>query len=116
MKVYRGYRNSNGCEVTIAQNGVTGSLDPGPSQRLFNHSPDGFEWGYGGSGPAQLSLAMLLDHFDGKEGKDELALKDYQDFKFAVIAGFHGDTWSITTAEIDLVLERIAASRIKAPF
>ena len=26
---------------------------------LFNHSPTGFSWGYGGSGPAQLALARL---------------------------------------------------------
>jgi len=35
-------------------------LDPAPSQRLWNHSPDGFNWGYAGSGPAQLALAVLL--------------------------------------------------------
>lgn len=35
-------------------------LDPQPSQKLVNHSPDGFAWGYGGSGPAQLALAVLL--------------------------------------------------------
>lgn len=35
-------------------------LDPAPSQAVFNHSPDGFAWGYGGSGPAQLALAILL--------------------------------------------------------
>ena len=29
-------------------------LDAGPSQRVWNHSPDGFAWGYGGGGPAQL--------------------------------------------------------------
>ncbi len=28
---------------------------------LYNHSPTGFEWGYWGSGPAQLALAMLAD-------------------------------------------------------
>src|SRR5947209_8602479 len=28
---------------------------------LFNHSPTGFSWGYGGSGPAQLALALLAD-------------------------------------------------------
>lgn len=27
-------------------------LDPEPSQKVRNHSPDGFYWGYGGSGPA----------------------------------------------------------------
>ena len=35
-------------------------LDAGPSQRVWNHSPDGFAWGYGGSGPAQLALALLI--------------------------------------------------------
>lgn len=35
-------------------------LDPAPSQAVWNHSPDGFAWGYGGSGPAQLALAVLL--------------------------------------------------------
>ena len=29
---------------------------------LWNHSPTGFEWGYCGSGPAQLALALLADH------------------------------------------------------
>ena len=35
-------------------------LDPQPSQKVWNHSPDGFAWGYAGSGPAQLALALLL--------------------------------------------------------
>lgn len=57
-------------------------LDPAPSQAIYNHSPDGFMWGYGGSGPSQLALALLL-YFQGKE----YALAHYQDFKFDVIAG-----------------------------
>jgi len=48
---------------------------------LQNHSPDGFCWGYGGSGPAQLALAILADCID-----DEKALKYYQEFKADVIA------------------------------
>src|SRR5215469_11969326 len=28
---------------------------------LVNHSPSGFDWGPGGSGPAQLALALLAD-------------------------------------------------------
>lgn len=31
-------------------------------QGLVYHSPDGFEWGYGGSGPSDLSLNILA-HF-----------------------------------------------------
>lgn len=36
-------------------------LSPARSQAVWNHSPDGFGWGYGGSGPAQLALAILLE-------------------------------------------------------
>jgi hypothetical protein len=35
-------------------------LDPKPSQKWHNHSPDGFNWGYEGSGPSQLALAIHL--------------------------------------------------------
>jgi ribosomal protein S27AE len=35
-------------------------VSPERSQRVWNHSPDGFNWGYEGSGPAQLALAILL--------------------------------------------------------
>lgn len=59
-------------------------LDPRPSQSLHNHSPDGFSWGYAGSGPAQLALALLL-HFAGQK----FALKHYQKFKFEVL--YHQD-------------------------
>lgn len=57
-------------------------LNPGPSQTLINHSPDGFSWGYGGSGPAQLALALLLHYTDRA-----FAMGHYQNFKFEVIAG-----------------------------
>ena len=56
-------------------------LEPGPSQKIKNHSPDGFCWGYGGSGPCQLALAVLL----ALKGK-EYALENYQKFKWDVIA------------------------------
>jgi hypothetical protein len=36
-------------------------LDPARSQKIVNHSPDGFSWGYSGSGPSQLALAILLE-------------------------------------------------------
>jgi hypothetical protein len=39
-------------------------------------------WGYGGSGPAQLALALLADVFDD----DGLDLRYHQDFKWKVIA------------------------------
>jgi hypothetical protein len=57
-------------------------LDPRRSQKLWNHSPDGFNWGYGGSGPAQLALAILLEM--GVD--DATAVQWHQDFKFAIVA------------------------------
>lgn len=53
-----------------------------PRFDLRRHSPTGFEWSYGGSGPAQLALAICADHLKD----DELALKVYQYFKANVIA------------------------------
>jgi hypothetical protein len=62
---------------------------------LRNHSPTGFAWGYGGSGPAQLALAILMD----ATGEQALALRHYQEFKFQFVAGW-GDSWRITQAEV----------------
>lgn len=53
-----------------------------PRRDLVNHSPDGFAWGYEGSGPAQLALAILADHLKD----DDRALAIYQQFKRMVIA------------------------------
>src|SRR2546426_5830744 len=38
-----------------------------PRLDLWNHSPTGFECGYGGSGPAQLALALLAEHLRNDE-------------------------------------------------
>lgn len=94
MATYRGFRHIAGGEALL----VTKDNDillPTPSQRLWNHSPDGFNWGYGGSGPAQLALALLYDVTRDKE----IALARHYDFKWACVAGW-GDDWAITTAEI----------------
>lgn len=56
-------------------------LDVDYSQTIINHSPDGFNWGYGGSGPAQLALAVMLRVFSKKK-----ATERYQEFKEKVIA------------------------------
>jgi len=39
-------------------------LDPKESLQHRNHSSDGFNWGYLGSGPSQLALAVALKLFD----------------------------------------------------
>ena len=53
-------------------------LSPAKSLKIRNHSPDGFNWGYGGSGPSQLALAICLELFGSQS--------DYQSFKWDIIA------------------------------
>ena len=39
-------------------------LSPEASWTMSVHSPDGFAWSYGGSGPSQLTLAIPLEFTD----------------------------------------------------
>ena len=94
--IYEGQRSET--KIMVSVDGFT--LLVIPSLRLRNHSPDGFNWGYGGSGPAQLALAILLDY-----AGEEIALKYYQTFKRNTVAHW-GDLWRITGKEIDSWLER----------
>lgn len=49
--------------------------------RIKKHSPTGFEWRYGGSGPADLALNILLNFVS-----EEMAYWLHQEFKSQVIA------------------------------
>jgi hypothetical protein len=70
-------------------------LDAQRSLKIRNHSPDGFEWGYGGSGPAQLALALLMELLPVR-----VAEAYYQKFKRMVIAGLNNSAWVLTSGEI----------------
>ena len=63
---------------------------------LLSASPAGFEWGYGGSGPAQLAIAILAHAFD-----DEFACEWYQQFKREVVANLPEDRWTLRASELD---------------
>ena len=97
MKQYEGRRQGYAVIVTVDGRRLN------PRHDLWNHSPTGFEWGYGGSGPAQLALAILADHCRN----DEQALNFYQRFKWAVIAELPGRGWTLTRPHIDQVLQTL---------
>ena len=82
---------------------VAHELDP--RFDLRNHSPTGFEWGYEGSGAAQLALAILADQLKD----DERAQLAYQEFKFMVIGRLPVEGWTLTSQQIDKALDRIEA-------
>lgn len=57
-----------------------------PRYDIANHSPDGFECGYPGSGPAQLALALIADALGEQSADVALVRHLYQRFKFDVVA------------------------------
>ncbi len=75
------------------------------SLKFRNHSPDGFAWGYSGSGPAQLALAILLELTDEKTAEAA-----YTQFKFDKIAPLDGD--KDFELEVDDVLEWLVEWRV----
>jgi hypothetical protein len=93
MKTYRG--SHYGARVEIEENDRIRPLDP--RFDLANHSPSGFAWGYGGSGPAQLALALLADVY----GDDKIALIYHQSFKWKVVARLEQNApWTLTEEAI----------------
>jgi len=77
LKIYEGKIKSDGTK-NIFVNGKPLN----PRLDLWNHSPDGFNWGYHGFGPSQAALAILADYIND----DKLAVEYYQRFKDDVIA------------------------------
>jgi hypothetical protein len=107
MKSYHGKRTAQGCEVVIEEAGATRPLPP--RLDLRNHSPTGFEWGYGGSGPAQLALALAADVL----GDDERAQDSYQRLKFKLIGGLPEEGWVLTEDRIRSAVEAIEQERVR---
>jgi hypothetical protein len=105
MKIYN---------IVRTPQGVTATVDDKPLRHIPLHSPTGFEFGYGGSGPADLSLAILADYFESKDSIDDfyngpvlgnlsnagvLAHRYHQPFKWSFIALATGD-FSISESQI----------------
>ena len=97
MKRYEGRREGYAVIVTVDGRRLNPRLD------LWNHSPTGFEWGYCGSGPAQLALAILANHC----GNDKQAFNFHHRFKWAVVAELPRRLWTLTSDEIDQVLRSL---------
>lgn len=104
MRSFFGYRDERGCCVNVVDDGVEpvpgspNSVQPLPLHlEVWNHSPTGFEWGYGGSGPAQLALAILAEVLGPKK---RLAVEVlHQSFKWDYVAKW-GERWRITEDEV----------------
>lgn len=64
----------------------SGNVVQGVPRHCICHSPDGFSWGYGGSGPADLALNILEEYFVRNGAKGLRVLTGYRRHKCFDIA------------------------------
>lgn len=103
MKI-RGYRTAGragGCLVTVVDEAGDERVLP-PAQITageFRHSPDGFQWGYLGSGPAELARAILVCVV-GRTDDRVRHPRCYQAFKAEVVGRIRKDEFELDFKEI----------------
>lgn len=103
MKIYRGHRD--GQDVALIEVKDAPEVAVGrPIVHHVRHSPTGFEWGYGGSGPADTARCILIDYL----GHDVAPLV-YQRFKAMVVQDL-GPEFELWGSRIDQALEAIRAT------
>jgi hypothetical protein len=90
-------------------------LSPERSLDLVRHSPAGFDWGYTGSGSAQLACALLLDYTDD----ERVAHQHYIQFRNEVVSKLAcdgpADCWHLTGDDIEAALAEFQDHHALAP-
>jgi len=136
MTRYVGTRTEKGVgavgEATVVVRSGGKAKPLAPRLDLFNHSPAGFNWGYSGSGPAQLALAILAHHLaahpddvamieravhsewqgESWRAAERAALGLHQDFKAAAIAGLPStEDFELTESQVSQTIAALCAAR-----
>jgi len=103
MKTYVGYRAmeaaSDGSATTrrcVVQVVNRGKKRPLRIRHDIAMKSEGFEWGYGGSGPAQLAIALIADAC----GRRHCTAAIYRRVKFGLIGRLPADGWTITEQQV----------------
>jgi hypothetical protein len=132
--ITRQYDGARDGSVTVRARAATGELGPpsplDPRCDLRNHSPTGFAWGYNGSGPSQLALALLCDHVRHQPADvellrrlygehspadptvDELVLGAQHELKRRLVARLpQGEPWTLTSNQIHGALVELAGAK-----
>ena len=108
MKIFKGKKTPDGCIVELDNEGYTTQLSLEKSLQVVDHSPDGYQCGYSGSGTAQLAAAILNEVTDDPE----LTRTYYQLFKFDHVAKWEGLTFEISEDEVLTWLRAILSDLI----
>lgn len=112
MVEYRGTRNAQRpSDISVL---VVDGDSEYPLPHIIKHSPDGFEWGYTGSGPADLSRCLLIHALDAQlcdscggrgcfscdAGIVGVPPEMYQRFKFEVVSRLPEEGWILSRDEV----------------
>ena len=117
-KIYRGKRGEHSVEVCVLVIDRRKKKRVRALRHIPFHSPAGFEWGFQGSGPADLALAILVDYFRERPPHtgwlagekfsrwtvNSRAFTHHQDFKREILAQF-GDEWELSGLQLDTWLK-----------
>ncbi len=95
-KTYKGDRTIDGLSVTVDGKPLPERTD------IKMISPDGFEWSYEGTAPAQLALAILADH----TGDAERAIRLHKPFMKHIVANFNNE-WEMSGDDIDEAIKAL---------
>lgn len=105
-RIFTGWRMEDGTtRVFIGQEDLNPRLD------VLHASPTGFEWGYKGSGPAQLAFAICSEACDGDTQR---ALAVYQVFKETFVACLSRDeSWHMAESRVQAAIKYIEQTQAK---
>ena len=106
--MFAGERIGGATRVTITLGGQAARELP-LHLSIRKHSPTGFEWGYAGSGPAQLALALCVEVVGRPRAE-----RAYQSVKERLIATISEDAWMLSgTAILDAVERSERSARLR---
>ncbi len=95
MPTYCGYRTSEGPTVIATRPGTQT-----PLPHLVRFSPDGFEWGNGGSGPKDLARSIVGHYLGVDEPPERLAAAVWHN----ITAQLPNEAWAISATELNETL------------
>lgn len=93
-------RLAGGVSVVVTGGGTGVAYD---LPHLVRHSPDGFEWGYQGSGPADLARSIAGDVLDDSDPLPAV----YLPVKRELVANIPREGGQITEDEVFLIVARL---------
>lgn len=100
-KVYRGSRDESGTAEVFVEEWIDGRLRIKKLRHVGSKSPTGFEWGYAGSGPADLANSILSDVLE----VSGVSPRMYQKFKFDVVVDLKRDGFQLPAEQVQKWLQ-----------